>query len=1014
VSTTFDVPANDFGTTLGSPYSAGSGSVVMVAAAGAALTSALSELGLSLSATSPLAFTLRKKVSGAPSTNRADATIFQATGLSTDTLTGVTVAEGTHDQNFAAGDYLDVLMTAGRLSKVYGAVNTMETTRAFKVVNSIADLNAIPDSDRQEGMVVYVKGVQVMYQLLPTVSAYLHTINDWTQFGNIPPFAVPYFMFVEIANQASLVAVGTSVGGSVTFRWKTLNSANVQANSVSIIDVTTSTTVASGLPDSGTANVTIPSVSNASPATHRWRITANDLKGNAFSLDMTVQWLTLSNKTYYVNAATGSDGNNGTSSGTAWQTLTKVSNTQLGPGDTVNVAAGNYAGVDMDWNFPVVGCSGHPIRFLGTGNPVINSRAIHTFNCFNFENCSYVTVDGFTIAPTDVAVKHKAGIRMSGLNANVGCPEGNIIQNCTCTMIAGDNYGIFTAFQKNVLVYNNTISGINAGTSAVAVYTANSQLYFVVRKNTVHDCTSDGLHFNGDLSAGLPGVSWGGLVELNTVHDIGQLKSGSAINCDGQQNTTIQNNLCYNLSSAGISLYHDTSAFGSVGCAVVNNTIVLGGSSPKSCLHVTAASTGCTVFDNIFVTTSTVAPLSLLLSDDSRAGFFCDYNAYANGTEFSVTDGDGLLVLSTWQGQGYDTHGATGTPSSFFTNLGSNDYTESVTAPAASINLGVATFNGINAPSPDFAGRARPQAGAWDAGCYQTADIPRVVSRSPTNLQVNVPRGTTITATFQESVAAVNPTWSVLDANTGLTVAGSTSYNNGTFTSTFTPSALLNDNDSFQVTLSGGQNAGGGVMSPTVWTFYTGAPQETIFGTILSNYTNGDGTARVYGTQFHPTINGNLTGVTFWKIDNATLPASRNVWLVRKDGTTCTILNKWTTVSEPDGSAGGITVTVPGITPVALVSGTTYAILIQSVTGVHPPEMKATALGDVNEYFFVNHDPWTNTFGHLVAPGHTSAGGPNCLWYNNASTIPPASWSSFAEGEHASNPGVDIQFQATG
>ena len=71
--------------------------------------------------------------------------------------------------------------------------------------------------------------------------------------------------------------------------------------------------------------------------------------------------------TYYVSSSTGNDGNNGTSSSTAWQTLGKVNAQTLQPGDLVLLKRGDV------WNESLVpsgsGVSGNPIAFdaYGTG-----------------------------------------------------------------------------------------------------------------------------------------------------------------------------------------------------------------------------------------------------------------------------------------------------------------------------------------------------------------------------------------------------------------------------------------------------------------------------------------------------------------------------------------------------------------------------------------------------------------------------------------------------------------------
>jgi hypothetical protein len=71
--------------------------------------------------------------------------------------------------------------------------------------------------------------------------------------------------------------------------------------------------------------------------------------------------------TYYVSSSAGSDSNNGTSAGTAWQTVAKVNAQTLLPGDSVLFRRGDV------WNESLVpsasGAAGNPITFdaYGTG-----------------------------------------------------------------------------------------------------------------------------------------------------------------------------------------------------------------------------------------------------------------------------------------------------------------------------------------------------------------------------------------------------------------------------------------------------------------------------------------------------------------------------------------------------------------------------------------------------------------------------------------------------------------------
>lgn len=58
-------------------------------------------------------------------------TIFKVTGVSGDSLTGLTVIEGTTDRSFASGDVVEVRITAGTILDPQVAVNALENTVVF-------------------------------------------------------------------------------------------------------------------------------------------------------------------------------------------------------------------------------------------------------------------------------------------------------------------------------------------------------------------------------------------------------------------------------------------------------------------------------------------------------------------------------------------------------------------------------------------------------------------------------------------------------------------------------------------------------------------------------------------------------------------------------------------------------------------------------------------------------------------------------------------------------------------
>jgi hypothetical protein len=110
---------------------------------------------------------------------------------------------------------------------------------------------------------------------------------------------------------------------------------------------------------------------------------------------------------------------------------------------------------------------------------------------------------------------------------------------------------------------------------------------------------------------------------------------------------------------------------------------------------------------------------------------------------------------------------------------------------------------------------------------------PSVVSTSPANGASNVAVGTTVTATFSEAMNASTITTSSFTLGG---VSGSVSYNSGTYTATFTPSAHLSYNTTYTANLSTAitDAAGNPLASAYSWSFDT-------IETVVPGDATGDG-----------------------------------------------------------------------------------------------------------------------------------------------------------------------------
>lgn len=104
-------------------------------------------------------------------------------------------------------------------------------------------------------------------------------------------YSPPAFTAFSVSGVSSPIEVGGSIsGGSYTFEWSTSNSANVAANSISIVDTTASNTLASGLANTGSDAITLSTITNNSAATQTWTINAKNTQAAAFSDTYSVAW----------------------------------------------------------------------------------------------------------------------------------------------------------------------------------------------------------------------------------------------------------------------------------------------------------------------------------------------------------------------------------------------------------------------------------------------------------------------------------------------------------------------------------------------------------------------------------------------------------------------------------------------------------------------------------------------------------------------------------------------------
>jgi parallel beta-helix repeat protein len=396
----------------------------------------------------------------------------------------------------------------------------------------------------------------------------------------------------------------------------------------------------------------------------------------------------LAGATDYFVATSGDDGNAG-SQNQPWRTLQHAAD-MAGPGDTVSVHGGNYAGAYLETS----GTSSQPIVFQAFGDetPSITADNSRTPDGFNLEGASWVTVQGFTING-----RSRAGIRA------VTCAHVTLRNNHAD---GNGTWGIFTGFCDDLLIENNVAA--NSGEQH-GIYVSNSGDRPVIRGNTIYGNSNAGIHMNGDGSEGGDGIISNAIVENNIIYDNGRA-GGSGINCDGVQDSIIRNNLIYDEHASGISLYQIDGGGPSTGNLVANNTVLVA-SDGRWALNIQDGAINNTVYNNILWNAHSFRG-TLDISEDSLPGYAADYNAVMD--RFTTDGGDSVLTLAQWRQQtGQDAHSFASTPGALFVDAGGDDYQLTATSPALDAGTALA-----DVPT-DIVGVARPQGSGFDVGAYE-------------------------------------------------------------------------------------------------------------------------------------------------------------------------------------------------------------------------------------------------------------------------------------------------------
>jgi hypothetical protein len=194
--------------------------------------------------------------------------------------------------------------------------------------------------------------------------------------------------------------------------------------------------------------------------------------------------------------------------------------------------------------------------------------------------------------------------------------------------------------------------------------------------------------------------------------------------------------------------------------------------------------------------------------------------------------------------------------------------------PLHALADGVDGANGIYKPQdPGFPTNTFLSTNYWVDVVFATTSndvtAPGVLSTTPEPGDLGVSTSAVVRAVFNEAVQAGTVVLGL--ARGGTPQPGSTSYNAGTRTATFTPDSPLLPNTVYAATVSGAADLAGNVMAPVTWSFTTGTSGNACPCTIWPSSAvpavaaAPDGDAVEVGVHFVSDAAGYISGLRFYK-----------------------------------------------------------------------------------------------------------------------------------------------------
>ena len=246
-------------------------------------------------------------------------------------------------------------------------------------------------------------------------------------------------------------------------------------------------------------------------------------------------------------------------------------------------------------------------------------------------------------------------------------------------------------------------------------------------------------------------------------------------------------------------------------------------------------------------------------------------------------------------------------------------------APAAnylnsSSGNGVFNAGGPGFPTQTFAGTNYGVDVIFDT-TQPSGAPPAVTSATPVAGSSSNPVSTDPSVTFSKPVTAGTTSFQVKSSG-GSTVAGTTALNSGATVATFTPASALAAGTTYTVTVSGAKDQFGQAMTPYTYTFTTSQTFSSqcpcaIWPDVTPSTASdaSDNASVELGVKFTPNLNGQITGIRFYKFPDNTGTHTGTLW-----SSAGSQLATGTFTNEPTQGWAQLNFS----TPVSVTAGTTY------------------------------------------------------------------------------------------